>query len=50
MRTRSPSSATSGAVAGNALPLNVSTLKSFIASGSARRVPIGIFHSWAMSA
>jgi len=31
---------------GNDLLLKVSTLKSFIASGSARRVPIGIFHSW----
>ena len=37
-------------VAGNATPLNASTLKSFIASGSGRRAPIGIFHSCVISA
>ena len=49
MRTRSPVSATSGSVSGNDLPLNVSTLKSFIASGSGRAAPIAIFISCAMS-
>ena len=36
---------TSGAVPGNTLPLNVSTLKSVISFGSGRARPASIFHS-----